>query len=91
VRRKGGFGMTYCPARSDPVANPNPPHIELIIPALDVEVLTTTVKYTGLSSAPAVVHTPSIGYVHVKHLQSAQYSKRELKMCGRQGDSQKHH
>lgn len=43
--------MTYCPARSDPVAKPNPPHIELIIPALDVEVLTTTVKYTGLSSA----------------------------------------
>jgi hypothetical protein len=43
--------MTHCPARSDPVAKPSPPHIELIIPALDVEVLTTTVKYTGLSSA----------------------------------------
>ena len=44
----GGFRLvykvTYCPARSDPVAKPNPPHIELIIPALDVEVLTTTVK-----------------------------------------------
>ena len=59
---------TYCPARSDPVAKPNPPHIELIIPALDVEVLTTTVKYTGLSSALNPIESM---YVHVKHLSSA--------------------
>jgi hypothetical protein len=41
-------GETYCPARREPVASPSPPHMELIIPALEVEVLTTTVKYTGL-------------------------------------------
>ena len=40
----GNEDPTYCPASSEPVAKPRPPHIELIIPALEVEVFTTTVK-----------------------------------------------
>jgi hypothetical protein len=94
-KRLGGVGgdeaifgqegdMTYCPARSDPVAKPSPPHIELIIPALDVEVLTTTVKYTGLSSA--LIPIESILRTCKTSIISITPTFRQLT-----GDLQKHH